>query len=333
MKIVIIGAGSGFGSRLSVDIMSRESLREATICLCDLHEERLKQVTRFVQHIIDKYNLPTKLESSTDRAKLLPGADFVITSVSVGGGAYYGFPYNIEIEIPRKYGVEQTVGDTYSVGAMFRLMRTAPVQLQICRDMERHCPDAYLLNHTNPMAGLTMIHSSGSGIKNVGICHGVQHTASELTKFLGISEDDVTYKVAGMNHLAWFLELRHAVTGEDLYPRLRESLDNPRSDERQSFLRHEAVRIEIWRKFGYFPTESNFHDSEYLPYFRRTPELLRQYRLKPREPVADSLDERAREWLNDGTEGEEQLMGELTMSREYTSGIMDGIVTDRPFRP
>ncbi|MFB9274500.1 alpha-glucosidase/alpha-galactosidase [Cohnella cellulosilytica] len=332
MKIVIIGAGSGFGSRLSIDIMSMESLRDATICLCDVHEERLKKITDYVRNTIEKYKLPTKVESSTDRTRLLPGADFVITSVSVGGGAYYGFPYNLEIEIPRKYGIEQTVGDTYSVGAAFRLMRTAPVQLQICRDMEKYCPDAYLLNHTNPMVGLTMIHSLASSIKNVGICHGVQHTSSEITKFIGLKDEDVTYKVAGINHLSWFLEYQRADTGEDLYPLLRQTLAHPSTDEQIEFLKNESVRVEVIRKFGYFPTESNVHDSEYMPYFRRNAELMKHYHLKPRDPVREALEVHEREWLRDGIDGEAQLTGELKKSSEYTSGIMDGIVTDRPFR-
>ncbi len=330
MKIAIIGAGSGFGSRLSVDIMSREALRESTICLCDLHEGRLEKVTRYVQNTIDKYKLPTKLESDTDRTKLLPGCDFVITSVSVGGGAYYGFPYNVEIEIPRKYGIEQTVADTYSVGAVFRLLRTAPVHLQICRDIERYCPDAYLLNHTNPMAGLVMMHSMATGIKNVGICHGVQETGHQLSHFLGIAEDALTYKVAGINHLAWFLELKRADTGEDLYPLLRATLDKPQTEEQQTFLKREAVRIAIMRTFGYFPTESNHHDSEYMPYFRRNADLMAQYYLEPRAAVSETLGKK-RDWLNDGA-GDAPIAGELQRSKEYTSGIMEGIVTDTPFR-
>ncbi len=329
MKIVIIGAGSHFGGRLSIDIMSREALRDSTICLCDLHEGRLKEVTRYVESIIEKYNLPTKLESSTDRTKLLPGADFVITSVSVGGGAYYGFPFKMEIEIPRKYGIEQMVGDTYSVGAIFRLLRTAPVQLQICRDMEKYCPDAYLLNHTNPMAGLTMIHSICSSIKNVGICHGVQGTCSRLAKFIGMKDEDVTYKVAGMNHLAWFLEFKRADTGEDLYPLLLETIDNPKTDEQKEFVENEAVRIDIMRNFGYFPTESSRHDSAYMPYFLRNKELMDKYSLKPRI-VKDSMD-KVREWQMDGAADDESQIGELRLSREYTSGIMEAILTNRPF--
>jgi len=329
MKIVIIGAGSGFGSRLSIDIMSRESLRDSTICLCDLHEGRLKEVTKYIENIIEKYNLPTKLESSTDRTKLLPNADFVITSISVGGGAYYGFPYNVEIEIPRKYGIEQMVGDTYSVGAIFRLLRTAPVQLQICRDMEKYCPNAYLLNHTNPMAGITMVHSMSTSIKNVGICHGVQGTSSRITKFIGLNDEDVTYKVAGMNHLAWFLEYKRADTGEDLYPLLYETIDNPKTDEQKEFVKKEAVRIDIMRKFGYFPTESSRHDSEYMPYFCRNKNLMDKYFLKPRI-VKDSL-EKVREWHSDGVADKGHLTGELKLSQEYTSGIMEAILTNRPF--
>jgi len=331
MKIVIIGAGSGFGSRLSIDIMSRESLRDSTICLCDLHEGRLKKVTEYVQSTIDKYKLPTKLESSTDRTKLLPGADFVITSVSVGGGAYYGYPYNMEVGIPRKYGIEQSVADSYSVGATFRLMRTAPIQLQICRDVEKYCPNAWLLNHTNPMAGLVMVHSLGTGVKNVGICHGVQWTAKEVSEFIGLTPEEVTYKVAGINHLAWFLSYQRADTGEDLYPVLLHALENAKTAEQKEFLVKESVRIDILRKFGWFPTESNRHDSEYMPYFRRTPELMNQYHLSERE-IPETLDISKREWLKEGIAGEGQLTGELKMSQEYTSGIMDGILTDHPYR-
>ena len=332
-KIVIIGAGSGFGSRLSIDIMSREALRDSTICLCDLHEGRLKRVTDYVKATVEKYHLPTKIESSTDRTKLLPGADFVITSVAVGGGAYYGFPFREEVEIPRKYGVDQAVADTYSVGATFRLLRTAPVQLQICRDIEKYCPNAWLLNHTNPMVGLTMVHSLGSGVKNVGICHGVQNTAHELAEFLGLKDDEVTYKVSGINHLAWFLQYQRADTGEDLYPLIRETLANPQTEAQKEFLTKEAVRIEVLNKFGYFPTESNHHDSEYMPYFRRTPELREFYHLTFRRPIPDKLSgAMARDWMKDSVEGEGQLTGELKLSREYTSGIMEGILTDKPFR-
>ena len=286
-KIVLIGAGSGFGARFGTDIMASEVLRESTICLCDIHEGRLAAVTSYLQKMIDEYHLPTKLESSTDRRALLPDADFVVTSIAAGGGAYYGEPYRSEIEIPRKYGIEQTVGDSYSVGSTFRFLRTAPVQLAVCRDMEQLCPNAYLLNHTNPMSALTMIHSLGSRIRNVGLCHGVVGTADGIAAAMGLTYDDLAYKVAGMNHLAWFLELKDKKTGEDLYPRFLEALTHTEDEKIAKFLIDESVRVETMRQFGFYPTESNRHDSEYMPYFRRTPELLAEYHLAPKPPVPD----------------------------------------------
>ena len=186
-KIVIIGAGSGFGGRLSTDILANERLRDGEIWLCDLHPGRLEKVHGYVQRTVEKYDLPTKIHATTDRCEALAGADFVITSISVGGGAYYGHPYSAEVRIPQEYGVEQTVADTVSVGAVFRFLRTAPVHLQILRDVERLAPNALVLNHTNPMAMLTWIHHAATSVRNVGLCHGVQGTHHELAKLLASS--------------------------------------------------------------------------------------------------------------------------------------------------
>ena len=333
-KIVIIGAGSGFGGRLSVDIMSRPALAGSTLCLCDIHPGRLKNVTAYVQRIIDKHNLPTKLESTVNRAEVFPGADFVVTSISQGGGAYYGEPYNSEILIPRKYGLDQSVADTTSVGAVFRFLRTGPVQQQILRDVERLAPDAIVLNHTNPMPMLMSLHSHLS-LRSVGLCHGVQHTAGILAKFLGIPEEELRYKCVGVNHLAWFLEFKHG--DADIYPMLDKKLSQTGGGPAvQRFLSREAVRIEIYRQFGAFPTESSKHDSEYLPYFRRTPELMEHYGLEARE-LFQELEEgkkRRREWENDGIEKGEgtDKGGELQISKEFTTGIMEAVLTDVPFR-
>ena len=328
-KIVLIGAGSGFGCRFCVDIMCSPILRDSTIALCDLHEGRLEAVRAYAQRLIDQYHLPTRLEYSTDRTKLLPGADFVVTSIAAGGGAYYGEPFRSEIEIPLRYGIDQAVGDSYSVGAIFRFLRTAPVQLNICKDMEKYCPQALLLNHTNPMSALTMVHSMGSSIRNVGLCHGVVGTAGRIGSALGIPEDDLYYRVAGMNHLAFFLELRRISTGEDLYPALRAAVEHPETEAAAKFCAEETARIEILKTFGYFPTESNRHDSEYLPYFRRTPEIMNAYALKSRGPIPDGL-YLDRPWQSDGA-GDQQA-GELTPSREYTIPIMEAIVADKIFR-
>ena len=179
-KIVIIGAGSGFGSRLSIDILSRPSLKDSTIALCDIDSQRLEQVRGYVQRAIDGHDLPGHVIAATDREQLLPGADCVVTAVSIGGPAYWGEPYRSEVEIPRKYGIEPTVADTIGVGGVFRFLRTAHEHLQFARDMERLCPQALMLNYTNPMCMLTWLHSVGSSIENVGLCHSVQGTTKKL---------------------------------------------------------------------------------------------------------------------------------------------------------
>jgi Alpha-galactosidases/6-phospho-beta-glucosidases, family 4 of glycosyl hydrolases len=326
LKTVIIGAGSGFGARLSLDIMSRECLMDSEICLVDIHEGRLNQVASYLQNTIDHYKLPTKLRYDTDRTKMLEDANFVITSISAGGGAYYGNPYNNEVAIPAKYGIEQSVADTISVGAVFRFLRTAPVHLQILRDVEKYAPNALHLNHTNPMSTLTMMHNTMTKLKTVGLCHGIIDTNSIFSNFLGVDKNETQYKVAGINHLAWFLSW--GIHGEDMYKKLDAALadvDNPKTQE---FMKHESVRLEIYKQFGYVPTESNHHDSEYMPYFRRNAETMAEFHLNKKELRYELGN--AREWMKDGAG--EVIHGQITRSHEYTTGIMEGVVTDVPFR-
>lgn len=323
-KIVIIGAGSGFGSRLSIDILARAALADSTIALCDIHVERLEQVRNYVQRAIDGHGLPGKVIASSDRAELLPGADCVVTAVSIGGAAYWGEPYRSEVEIPLKYGVEQTVADTIGVGGIFRFLRTANEHLNFAKDMERDCPDALMLNYTNPMCMLTWLHSVGSSIENVGLCHSVQGTTKKLAKGVGIDYEDVSYVVAGINHQAWVLRLRRG--NEDLYPQLRDIVD---CDEAFA---DDRVRVEMMKQFGYFVTESTYHNAEYLPYFRRNQKLLDLYGLKPREPVSME-NNRQRDWMKDsGVEGSgEVALPPLRESHEYASLIIEARLTGVPF--
>lgn len=321
-KIVIIGAGSGFGGRLSVDIMSRDVLRDSTIVLCDIHPGRLKQVTDYVQRTVDKYQLPTKIVSTIDRKLALPDADFVITSVSVGGGAYYGHPYKAEVEIPLKYGISQSVADTIGVGGVFRFLRTGPVQHQFFRDMEKLCPDAWVLNHTNPMAMLSWLHLRDATMRYVGLCHSVQGTTEKLARIIDVPYDEVSYWVAGINHQAWVLEFMQG--HEDLYPRIWQAMENP------EVIKGDTVRFEMMRHFGYFPTESTRHNSEYLPYFRRTPDLMAQFGLETRLVRDEPF--RVRAWMADtGVDEGDAPVGELQISREFTTGIMEAILTNVPF--
>jgi alpha-galactosidase len=242
----------------------------------------------------------------------------------VGGAAYWGEPYASEVNIPRRYGVDQRVADTIGPGGVFRFLRTAPVQLAFCRDVSRLCPEALLINYTNPMAMLTWLHSTAGGVRNVGLCHSVQGTARQLAKWIGVPFEEVDYLVAGINHQSWFL--RFGRDGRDLYPRIREAAESGDIPEK------EAVRCEMLRQFGYFVTESSHHNSEYLPYFRRTPELRRRYDLREQE-VADQP-RRRRLWMEQSgpTENREAEVPPLKRSREYASGIVEALVTGEPFR-
>ena len=310
-KIVIIGAGSGFGSRLSIDILARPSLADSTIALCDIHEGRLRQVHDYVQRAIDAHRLPGTVVAGTCREELLPEADCVVTDKS-------------EVEIPLRYGVVQTVADTVGVGGVFRFLRTAGQHLQFARDMERLCPDAILLNYTNPMCMLTWLHSVGSSIQNVGLCHSVQGTTKKLAGAVGAAYEEVSYLVAGINHQAWVLKLRRG--REDLYPRLREILDT-----HEAFA-EDRVRAEMMRQFGYFVTESTRHNSEYLPYFNRTPELREQYGVVGTAPVSME-NTRVRDWMKDtgvDSDGDAEIPP-LAPSHEYASMIIEARLTGAPF--
>jgi alpha-galactosidase len=316
-KIVLIGAGSGFGGKLSRDILSLTALQDAHICLCDIDGERLAGVEAYVRAIIEGHGLKAKLTASMDRNALLPGADFVVTSVSVGGAAYSGHPVTAEVNIPRKYGISQSVADTIGVGGIFRFLRTGPEQLAICQDMERHCPEALLLNYTNPMCMLTWLHSKASGIQNVGLCHSVQHTAHEIESYTGLERDSMRYLCAGINHQAWYLKL--TVNGEEVYPKLRAALENP------EIVAKDNIRFEMFRHFGWFVTESSRHCSEYHPYFRRSQDLREHYKLA--DWVPSDTPAPPRTWMKEGEE-----LPALTPSEEYAAKIMDAVVTDSPYR-
>lgn len=321
-KVVIIGAGSQFGAKLSRDILALPALQDCEIALVDIDGAKLDRVHRYVTRIAQANNLSARITATIDRTEALPGANFVVTSISVGGAAYAGFPANVEVEIPRKYGLEQSVADTIGVGGVFRFLRTAPVQLAICHDIERLCPDALLLNYTNPMAMLTWLHSAGSSVAQVGLCHSVQNTIRELSEYLGIPKEEVDFKCAGINHQAWYLRLRR--NGEDLYPALRALLNDPAT------VAKDTVRFSMFKHFDYFVTESTVHCSEYHPYFRRTSELRAQFHLKEREVAAvQTFQGDQRGWMNDP---DNAPLPSLAMSNEYAAHIMEAMITDTPYK-
>jgi alpha-galactosidase len=262
-KIAFIGAGSVvFTRNLCSDILLTPALQDSTISLMDIDPVRLERSRQLVQALIDQRGLPAKVEATLDRREAVTQAHYVITTFQQGGLA----AYQLDIDIPRQYGVEQCVGDTLGPGGVFRGLRTIPVLLELCADMDAVAPDALLLNYVNPMAINCWAVADGTGRPHVGLCHSVQGTSEMLARWIGVPYDEVSYLCAGINHQAFFLEFKRGT--EDLYPRIWEAL------EREEVLGEEPVRGEMMKHLGYFVTESSGHASEYVPYYRKSPAMI-----------------------------------------------------------
>ena len=265
------------------------------------------------------------MESTTDRLAALEGADYVLNMINVGGTE----PFENEIRIPERYGVEQAIGDTIGPGGIFRGLRTIPTMLDIASDMEEVCPNALLMNYTNPMSILCQTMFEATSIETVGLCHSVPHTAEAIADYVGVPEDELEYWVAGINHVAWFLEVKH--DGESIYPDLREASDVPETYDR------DTVRFEMLEHFGYFPTESSHHMSEYVPYFRTDEEAIKEMTgtdYAERMPTAAYLEgwkERSEE--RDGPDLHVDLdKVSVERSEEYASRLIHSIETGTPRR-
>jgi len=351
-KVVIIGAGSHtFTKNLVTDIVSFPELRDSTISLMDIDKESLNVPTAFAKKLAEQNGFKTKIESTTDRRKALEGADYVVLTINVGG--YASLLANRDIAM--KYGVNQAIGDTLGPTGVFKGLSHIPVVLDICHDMEELCPDAWLLNYSNPMAILSWAINDYSHIKNVGLCHSVQGTASLLARYLGVPYEDipdrpwhlepkwigesVDYWVAGINHMAWFLELKWH--GKDAYPLLRERLaKNPELYSKpgaSGSMGADTVRVEIFKAFGYFVTESSPHMSEYVPYFRKRPELLKKFNID--REIMGTVD-RTKGEVNRGRRELEVLKQQISSnykfptsrSLEYCSTIINSLETGTPSR-
>ena len=275
-KIVLIGAGSHvFSQNLITDILSYPELRDSSIALMDIAQEPLELITAFANKIVKQHGFSTKIESTKNRQEALQGADYVINTIQVGGlKAMF-----TDKEIIDKAGVDEAVADTIGPGGVFYGARNVPVILDICRDMQEFCPDAWLLNYSNPMAIITWAINDYTRVKTIGLCHSVPHTAIQLAKYLEVPKEEVSYWVAGINHMAWFLELKWQ--GKDAYPLLREKLKDYAvySAADAHWAGPDVVRTEIFKAFGYFVTESSVHMSTYVPYFRKRPELIDKFKL------------------------------------------------------
>ncbi len=273
-KITFIGAGSTvFAKNLLGDILSFPELADSTISLMDIDPERLHTSEIVAHKVAEVFGAHPKIETTLDRRQALDGADYAISMFQIGG---YKPSTVIDFEIPKKYGLRQTIADTLGIGGIMRGLRTIPVFLDICHDMEDLCPDVTFLQYVNPMAMNCWAIARASKIKTVGLCHSVQGTAEMLAEDLGIPYDEINYQCAGINHMAFYLKFER--NGENLYPRLQEVAKTKGYVHGYRDIPNH-VRYDILRRTGYFVTESSEHFSEYTPYFikRDRPDLIEQY--------------------------------------------------------
>ena len=266
-KIAFVGAGSfGFTRKLARDILTFPLLQDATLTLMDIDAERLEFSRQAVQRIVDIGEYPAKVEATMDRVEALQDADAVVCTILAGGVDIWQH----DILIPKKYGVDTNIGDTRGPSGVFRALRTIPVMLGIVRDMEEHCPDAILLNYTNPMAMLCRAMQRESSIRLTGLCHSVQGTAMMLARWIGAPLDEITYTCAGINHQAWYVE--YEWNHQDAYPLIRKAIT-----EDPDLCNEEQVRNEMFLHLDYYVTESSGHNSEYNWWFRKRPDLIEKY--------------------------------------------------------
>ena len=265
-KVAIVGAGSAvFARQLVTDILAVDGLEHGVFALVDVDARRLDLARRIAERLVALSGKRWTVQASVDRLEVLAGSDYVISSIEVAGLEHV----RAEYEIPMRFGVDQCIGDTIGPGGVFKALRTGPAWLDIVRDVERLAPGAVLMNYSNPMSILTLAAARASELTVVGLCHSVQGTSRQLAAYLDVPYEEISWRCAGINHNAWFTTLeRH---GEDLYPRLRERAHEPEVYEQ------DPVRFEVMLHLGAFVTESSGHFSEYVPYFRKRPDLVARY--------------------------------------------------------
>ncbi len=266
-KITFIGAGSlEFTFELVRDILSFPLLEDATISLMDINADRLESSKQAVEKLIDTGSRPARVVATLDRVEALKDADVVMTTILAGSTEVWRH----DIEIPQKFGVDINVGDTRGPAGIFRFLRTLPPMLDIVRDMEKYCPNALLLNYTNPMAMLCAALQRLTFIPVTGLCHSVQGTAAMLAGWIGAPLNEIDYLCAGINHQAWYLEYKW--NGKDAYPLIHKAIT-----ERTEVYNEEIVRNEMYLALGKYVTESSGHNSEYNWWFRKRPDLIKKY--------------------------------------------------------
>lgn len=334
-KIAFIGAGSTvFMKNIIGDVLQRPALQGATIALMDINPQRLEESAIVVNKLVSTLGVPAKVETHTDRRAALDDADFVIVAFQIGG---YEPSTVIDFDVPKKYGLRQTIADTLGVGGIMRGLRTVPHLWALCEDMLEVCPEAILLQYVNPMAINTWaIAAKYPQIRQVGLCHSVQGTASELARDLDIPIEEIRYLAAGINHMAFYLRFEHRQpdgTYRDLYPDLlkgyregrfpKPNRSNPRCPNK--------VRYEMLTRLGYFVTESSEHFSEYVPWFikRDRPDLIEKFGI-PLDEYPKRCVEQIERWRNQAEQYRKAERIEVKASHEYASSILNSVWTGEP---
>lgn len=346
-KITFLGAGSSvFAKNVLGDCMLTDCLREWEYALYDIDEQRLEESYMMLSNINRNSNGgKAKIVKYTDRIEALRGAKYVCNAIQVGG---YDPCTITDFEIPKKYGLRQTIGDTNGIGGIFRALRTIPVMLDFAKDMEQVCPDALFINYTNPMSILTLAMNRATSIKTVGLCHSHQECVPMLLGRLGLPQDGLNYRIAGINHMAWLLEITR--NGKDYYPEIKKrAAEGPIIDIMAEYRKNfpqipavegeftpsnndDMVRFEMMKRFGYYITESSEHSSEYYPYFikKNYPELIKKFNI----PL-DEYPRRCVIQLEQWKDTAEQLVHNAdlqhTKSHEYAAGIIEALETGKPF--
>ena len=333
IKITMMGGGSGFTPRLIVDVISIPGNQGGTFALVDIDRERLRTMHKLIEKIFAQRKAKNwEVVSSEDRTKVLAGSDYIVNCIEVSGLECVRF----DNDIPARYGIDQCIGDTIGPGGLFKALRTIPVFLEVLKDTERLCPDALVLNYTNPMNMLCLAAARSSSMRVVGLCHSVQGTSHLLAQRAGVPYPEMEWECAGINHLAWFTKLRHA--GKDIYPLLKQKAEadlagKPVDPDDAGDL----VRKDMMVHFGAFITESSGHLSEYLPYYRKRKDLIAQYMRPGFEGESGFYVNNWPHWRADGDQERlDMLSGKKPIdwerSWEYASWIIEAREKDVPFR-
>ena len=331
MKVTFMGAGSTvFAKNVLGDIMLTPALRECDIALYDIDPERLEEsylmVTALNRNINENRASVSKYLGVEERKDALRGADFVINAIQVG---LYDPCTIIDFEVPKKYGLRQTIADSNGIGGIFRALRTIPVLKDFTDDMKEVCPNAYFLNYTNPMAQLAGWLGRYSGVKSVGLCHSVQTCSRGLLDKLDIKySEPIRERIAGINHMGWLLELKDK-NGVDLYPEIKSRIGAKMEDPEFK----DKVRFDYIRNFGYYCTESSEHNAEYNGFYIKSkyPELIDRYNI-PLDEYPRRCVNQIDGWKKEYAELMEKGVKEHTRSREYASHIMEAVVTDNAYQ-